>query len=174
MEKSEMSKIFTTVMDKSIVNNLSHTAEETKAIMDDKKLTTCKRAELLECNRKIDAFIGKYSNEDFSMLASKQYVQDYSGIQNMLSRQSPGRRFFVVPWIHPILSTLRFSKWAPAKNVTSADLSILERKSNEIAVAHIKPENECITLVNTPKSEGNIAVIIEDTPVEGSRTVIED
>ena len=109
MEKSEISKIFTAVMDKSIVNNLSHTAEEAKAIIDDKKLTTCKKAELLECNTKIDAFIGKYSNKDFSILASKQYVQDYSGIQNMLSRQSPGRRFFLVPWIHPILSTFLIS-----------------------------------------------------------------
>ena len=175
MEKSELSKIFTAVMDKSIVNNLSHTAEEIKSIIDDKKLTTCKKAELLECNSKIDTFIQKYTNEEFSVMTSQQYIQDFSGIQNMLSRQSPGRRFFVVPWIHPILNTMRFSKWAPAKNVTSADLGILERKSNELAVAHIKPEIKPITLVNVPKSEGNLAVnSVNKAPTENSRTVLED
>ena len=175
MEKSELSKIFTAVMDKSIVNNLSHTAEEIKIVMSDKKLTTYKKAELLECNIKLDEFIQKYSNKDFAVLSSDTYIQEYSGIQNMVSRQSPGRRFFLVPWIHPILSTVRFSKWAPAKNVTAADLSILERKSNELAVAHIKPKEESITLVNVPKSEGKIAVDNSNkSPQIQSREILED
>lgn len=175
MEKTELSKIFTAVMDKSIVNNLSHTNEEIKIIMSDKKLTTCKKAELLECNIKLDEFIQKYSNKDFAVLSSEAYIQEYSGIQNMLSRQSPGRRFFLVPWIHPILSTIRFSKWAPAKNVTAADLLILERKSNELAVAHIKPKEEGTTLINVPKSEGNIAVNNSNkSPQTQSREIVED
>lgn len=76
MEKTELSKIFTAVMDKSIVNNLSHTAEEIKTIVNDKKLTTCKKAELLECNVKIDDFIEKYNNQNFTVMSSKQYMQD--------------------------------------------------------------------------------------------------
>lgn len=51
----------------------------------------------------------------------------------------------------------------------------MERKSNELAVAHIKPEIKPITLVNVPKSEGNLAVnSVNKAPTENSRTVLED
>ena len=149
-----MSKIFTASMDKSIVNALKHTDEDMKSILDDPKLTSNKKAELLEINSKIDEFIREFTNENFSVLETKRYKERYSGIQNMESRQTSGRRLFVVQWVHPLLNTLRFSKWAPARNVIQADLDIMRRVSNELAVETIQPS---IGMVNVPKSEGNLA-----------------
>ena len=172
MKDTELSKIFTTMMDKSITNNLSNTQDEIDIILGDKKLTSMKKAELLDCNLAMNTFIQKFTNKNFAVLKTDEYIQEYSGIQNMLSRQSAGRKFFLVPWVHPILCTLRFSKWTPAKNVTKSDLDVLKRKSNEIAVDHIKP---VIPMVNVPKSEGNLAVLsIENLESPNSRTVHED
>ena len=97
MRDSELSKIFTAVMDKSITNNLANTQDEINLIISDAKLTAVKKAELLECNLKMDVFIQKYSNKEFAVLSSDEYIQEYSGIQNMLSRQTAGRKFFLVP-----------------------------------------------------------------------------
>ena len=179
--KVKMSKIFTASMDKSIVNSLKHTDEDIKSILDDPKLTTNKKAELLEINLKIDEFIREFTNENFSVLETKKYKERYSGIQNMESRQTSGRRLFVVQWVHPLLNTLRFSKWAPARNVIQADLDIMRRVSNELAVETIAPS---IGMVNVPKSEGNLAdnnnkpdVILEAPAVEHTvpnRSVTED
>ena len=62
----------------------------------------------------------------------------------------------MVQWVHPILNTIRFSKWAPARNVIQADLDVMQRLANEIAVLHLQPP---VGMVNVPKSEGKIAVI---------------
>ena len=169
-----MSKIFTASMDKSIVSTLKHTDEEIKVILSDTKLTSNKKAELLEINQKIDEFVREFTNENISVLETKRYKERYSGIKNMESRQTSGRRIFVVQWVHPILNTIRFSKWAPARNVIQADLDIMKQLSNEMAIMHIQPPS--VGMVNTIKSEGNVAVDTNDNVTVGkpTREVVED
>ena len=171
MRDSELSKIFSGDIDKSIVKNLSHTSHEVSVILNDKKLTSNKKAELLEINAKIDDFIKEFTHKSFETIKSKNYIDKYSGLKCAESRQSAGRKIFVVQWIHPILQTLRFSKWLPAKNVIQADLTTLDRKANELAVADIKPT--MIAMPNIPNSKGN-EKYVDDLVDKIVNTAIED
>ena len=153
MNSTGLSNCFTDWFDKRICGNLVHENGQVNVLITDARLTQDKKNELQKLNEQMEKFIEEFNKKNVGILRSKRFIERYSGIKTAESKQTAGKRIFLVMWVHPILLSLRFSRWLPAKDVKQNDLGHLCKAATKLSIIDIKPEVPPeIKLPNVPQS----------------------
>ena len=155
MNSTNLSNCFTDWFDKRICGNLVHEQGQVETLINDSRLPQSKRDELNKLNHEMEKFINEFNKKNVGILRSQRFIERYSGIKTAESKQTAGKRIFLVLWIHPILLSLRFSRWVPAKDVKQNDLGHLNKAATKLSIIDIKPDvppSPEVKMPNIPQS----------------------